>query len=178
MLQRAIATDPKNPLFHYKYAVALEEHGEKDRSKVELQDAQRLLDELSADASSRSVPRNAMKDGVYYDQLGNAFPVKDLANTIARTKTDRLVSRLNELRLGNTQVDVIAKLGPPTTRFTAGPNKSSDPAKNSEFFRYVVRQKDSSALYDSDQYVEVRFDPMGKLTQVRPHNVEGVRPIP
>ena len=100
------------------------------------------------------------------------------AFTMSPIDTSRLVARVNELKFGELETDVVRKLGTPTKQSTVGPSKSTDPDTLSRFLTYTVRRKNSWGVYDSDQFIELQFDKTGHLAAIRPHNVDGVRRRP
>ncbi len=84
MLEKAIKADARNPVSHYKLAGAYQTRGNTAKSQVELETAWHLLSQLPHPDTANVVPRNAILNNIYYDQLGNSYPLFNMHDALSK----------------------------------------------------------------------------------------------
>lgn len=80
-LKKAIQTDHRNPVFHYKLSEVYRDIGDHAAAQSELSAARRILAGLPKVEAKGAVPRNAISHGIYYDQMGNSYPLIGIAKS-------------------------------------------------------------------------------------------------
>ena len=93
-------------------------------------------------------------------------------------ETRELIDKANTLKVGDMEKDVVAKLGPPSLAYTAGPKAPRDAGPKWHVLTYYVRQRDIHMSRDSDSALQLWFGEDGRLARSVPKNLPGVNGLP